>query len=155
MQIGHCTHDDFIWILQHLTEFWDNERTQPFHHPIFLYEFGNSAFVLREDDRIIAYLFGFISQTGKTGYIHLAAVHHNYKKKGLGIAMYDHFETYARNSGCAKLKAITTPVNTASIAFHKKAGMQLLGEKNGDGIEVIKDYSGPGQDRVVFEKELN
>ena len=30
----------------------------------------------------------------------------------------------------------------------------MLGEKNEEGIEAIKDYSGPGQDRVVFEKDI-
>jgi len=32
--------------------------------------------------------------------------------------------------------------------------MKLLGERNADGIKVIKDYSAPGQDRIVFEKEI-
>ena len=41
-----------------------------------------------------------------------------------------------------------------SISFHRKIGMKLLGEKNEEGIEIIKDYSGPGIDRVVFEKEI-
>ena len=32
--------------------------------------------------------------------------------------------------------------------------MKLLGEKNEEGIEVVKGYSAPGQDRVVFEKDI-
>jgi len=49
---------------------------------------------------------------------------------------------------------MTTAGNQASILFHKKIGMKLLGEENVDGIEVVKDYSAPGQDRVVFEKDI-
>jgi hypothetical protein len=30
----------------------------------------------------------------------------------------------------------------------------MMGEPNAKGISVIKDYSGPGQDRVVFRKPI-
>jgi hypothetical protein len=68
--------------------------------------------------------------------------------------LYEHFEAIARKRGCTKLKAITTPGNLASIAFHKRIGMKLLGEENTEGVEVVKDYSAPGQHRVVFEKQI-
>jgi hypothetical protein len=32
--------------------------------------------------------------------------------------------------------------------------MELTGKLNRDGVQVIKDYAGPGQDRVVFRKTL-
>ena len=32
--------------------------------------------------------------------------------------------------------------------------MKLPGKKNENGIEVGKDYYSPGQDRVVFEKDI-
>jgi GNAT superfamily N-acetyltransferase len=154
MKIDNCTQKDFQIILSDISYFWGNDRTLEFHHPIFIYEFADSAFVVRENDTIIAYLFGFISQTRPTAYVHLIGVRENFQKNGLGTMLYQHFITYAKNKGCNKLKAITTPANHQSISFHKKIGMQLLGEKNENGIEIIKDYSGPGQDRVVFEMEI-
>ena len=60
----------------------------------------------------------------------------------------------ARARGGTALKAITTPTNHASIAFHTRLGMSLLGEPNADGIPVIRDYAGPGLDRVVFHLPL-
>ncbi len=60
----------------------------------------------------------------------------------------------AKRHGCNKLKAITTAGNQTSISFHKKIGMRLIGERNENGIEVVRNYSGPGQDRVVFEMEI-
>ena len=33
-------------------------------------------------------------------------------------------------------------------------GMELTGKLNRDGVQVIKDYAGPGKDRVVFRKTL-
>jgi hypothetical protein len=32
--------------------------------------------------------------------------------------------------------------------------MRLIGERSENGNEVVKNYSGPGQDRVVFEKAI-
>jgi len=40
------------------------------------------------------------------------------------------------------------------VKFHGKIGMTLIGEENQDGIPVVKDYAGPGEDRVVFEKQI-
>jgi hypothetical protein len=40
-----------------------------------------------------------------------------------------------------------------SINFHQnKIGMKLLGEPNENNINVVKNYSGINEDRIVFEK---
>lgn len=154
MEISYCTKADFDQILTDIVDFWGSDRTLGIHHPMFIYEFGNTAFVIKHHERVIAYLFGFFSQTEPAGYVHLIGVRRSHQSKGLGKLLYDNFEAIAKRRGCDKLKAMTTPGNRASILFHKKIGMKLLGEKNEDGIEVVKDYSAPGQDRVVFEKDI-
>ena len=154
IKIENCTPNDFMEILKDIADFWGSDRTLNVHHPMFIYEFGNTAFVIKENGKIIGYLFGFLSQTERTGYVHLIGVRQSSQNKGLGTLLYDHFTKYSKNKSCTRLKAITTSTNQLSIAFHKKIGMKMLGEKNEEGIEVIKDYSGPGQDRVVFEKDI-
>lgn len=154
MQIESCTKSDFDHILTNIVDFWGSDRTLSLHHPMFINQFGNTAFVIRDNGVVIAYLFGFFSQTDPSGYVHLIGVRQNFQGKGLGRALYDHFTTIAKAKGCNKMKAMTTPGNSASIAFHKKIGMKLCGEKNEKRVEVVKDYSGPGLDRVVFEKEI-
>jgi GNAT superfamily N-acetyltransferase len=154
MEILRCTKKDFDQILNDIIDFWGSDRTLGIHHPMFVYEFGNTAFVIKDDEKVIAYLFGFFSQTEQTGYIHLIGVRKSYQGKGLGKLLYDNFEMVTKQHGCSKLKAITTAGNQASILFHKKIGMKLLGEINADGIEVVKDYAAPDQDRVVFEKDI-
>ena len=154
MEILSCTKTDFDQILTDIVDFWGSDRTLGVHHAMFIYEFGNTAFVVKDSERVVAYLFGFFSQTEPAGYIHLIGVRKSYQGKGLGKLLYDNFEAIARRHGCTKLKAMTIAGNQASILFHKKIGMKLLGEKNVDGIEVVKDYSAPGQDRVVFEKNI-
>jgi GNAT superfamily N-acetyltransferase len=154
MKIQRCTKADFDQILNDIADFWGSDRTLGVHHPMFIYEFGNTAFVIKNNDQVVAYLFGFYSQTEKTGYVHLIGVRQSVQGKGLGKRLYDNFAELARQNGCTKLKAMTIPDNRASISFHKRIGMTLMGEKNDSGIEVVRNYSGTGQDRVVFEKEI-
>ena len=154
MEITLCTKADFDQILRDTVDFWGDERTLFLHHPMFVNEFGNSAFVFKEGEQVIAYLFGFISQTAPVGYVHAIGVRRSRQKQGLGRRLYDHFTQFARKRGCKGLKAITTPGNKTSIAFHRRIGMELMGESNEEGIPIIKDYSGPGEHRVVFSKKI-
>ena len=154
MEIVNCSKKDFDQILLEIAEFWGDDRTLHIHHPMFLYEFGNSAYVIKEGDTVIAYLLGFISQTGPTAYVHLVGVRRSHQRNGLGHRLYEHFISFAKTQGCREIKAITTPDNLQSIKFHKSVGMELIGSPNKDGIPVVKDYSGPGRDRVVFRKNI-
>ena len=154
MEITRCTKADFEQILTEITDFWGDERTLFLHHPMFFHEFGDSAFVLKEDGRVIGYLFGFISQSEPVGYVHAIGVRITNQRQGLGRQLYNHFTEFARSKGCQELKALTSPGNSNSIAFHKRIGMELHGEPNEEGIPVVKDYSGPGIDRVVFRKKI-
>jgi L-amino acid N-acyltransferase YncA len=123
------------------------------HQPFLIHEFGNTAFVIHENGKVIAYLFGFFSQKEKTAYIHLLGVRENCQRKGFGLALYQHYISYAKELGMERIKAITTPANIKSINFHtRKIGMAMIGEPNENGINVVKNYSGPGNDRVVFER---
>jgi GNAT superfamily N-acetyltransferase len=137
-----------------LSEFWDGRDMRQLHHPFLIHELGNSAFVIRDDARVVAYLFGFLSQTAPVGYVHTIAVRASARRLHLAQHLFEHFVQYARRKGCKHVKAITTPSNVGSIAFHKSLGMQLLGEPNADGVRVVPDYAGPGASRVVFWKNI-
>ena len=66
MQIEKCSTTDYNQILTKISDFWGSDRTLSVHHPMFIHEFGNTAYVFRENDKVVAYLFGFISQTSLT-----------------------------------------------------------------------------------------
>jgi len=156
MNINQMQLEDFFEIKQSLQQFW-HERHQyfePYHRPILFYEFGDTAYVIKEKGEVVAYLFGLLSQTIKTAYVHLIAVKSDCQKHGYGRSLYDHFIAFAKIRGYTKVKAITSPKNIVSVKFHQKIGMMLLGDVNPEGIPVVKDYAGPGEDRVVFEKEI-
>ena len=154
MDIYQCSKEDFDQILDDLADFWKSERTRHLHIPILIYEFGNSAFVIKEGDKVIAYLFGMLSQTESAAYVHLVAVRRTYQGRGLGRELYSHFIEYAQKHGCNEIKVITKPVNKSSIAFHQQIGMQTVGSSESNKVPVITDYGGPGEDRVVFRMKI-
>jgi hypothetical protein len=155
MEISLCTKADWDQILTDFTDFWgDNERMKSLHNAVYLYEFGNTAYVVKDGHIVIGYLFGLLSQTAPAAYVRFVAVRRSYQKRGIGRSLYEHFVQFAKTKGCTELKAITSPTNKASIAFHRSMGMELLGVPNEDGVPVVKNYSGPGTDRVVFKKKI-
>ena len=157
MEIDRCTKEDFDRILTEIALFWGSDRTLALHHPLFLYEWGETAFVIRDRGKVDAYLFGFTAQSPegeRLAYTHLLAVRHSRRRRGLARRLYAHFVRIAVESGCTRLKAITTADNTASIRCHTALGMEMLGTPNADGVPVVADYSGPGLDRVVSSMRL-
>lgn len=155
MQIEKCTIEDFYEITRDIIDFWGSDRTLHLHQPFLVYEFGNTAFVIKDNGVVAAYLFGFFSQTESVAYGHLMGVREKYQRQGLGKLLWEHFISMAKSHNIKKIKGITTPKNSKSIAFHTKhIGMTMIGAPNEDGINVIKNYSGINQDRVVFERIL-
>ncbi len=145
VKIRNCTAQDFAAIVGDLAAFWGSERTLPLHHPLFVHELGDTAFVVEEEGRIVAYLFGLIAATGAVGYIHLVAVRDGHRRRGLGRLLYRRFAEEARNRGCRELKAITSLGNAESIAFHRALGFTA---------QLVPNYAGPGQDRVVLRRPI-
>jgi ribosomal protein S18 acetylase RimI-like enzyme len=156
MIIQNMSHDDFQQIKRDITEFWGEKCNiiDILTHPMFMYEFGNTAYVIKDNQEVVAYLLGFISQTSRTAYVHMVACKPSCRRKGYAKALYEYFINYSKSVSCTKIKAITSPNNKESIAFHQSLGMSLLGKPNDAGIHVVSNYAGPGKDRVVFEKQI-
>lgn len=155
-EINVMSKEDFYSIKKDLKIFW-GERYKifvPLHHPIFFYSFGNTAFVIKDESDICAYLLGFYSQKEPKAYVHMVCVKKKYQHKGYALSLYKHFIGLAKKNGCTSISAITTPQNIDSIRFHKKLGMNLLGDTSKNGIPIVKDYAGVGEDRIVFEMDI-
>lgn len=156
MNIENCTKEDFNEIITDISDFWGSDRTLHLHQPFLIYEFGNTAFVIKDKGRVVAYLFGFFSQTENTAYVHLLGVRDQYQRHGLGKLLYDNYIEIAKSHKINRIKAITKPINTKSINFHKnKMGMSLIGQPDENGMTVVKNYSGINEDRVVFIRQTD
>jgi ribosomal protein S18 acetylase RimI-like enzyme len=140
---------DLAEILRNFERFWgDRDLPRYLHHPMFFLEFRDTAFVARDlgNGEIAGYLLGFVAPAGD-GYIHFVAVRDDSRTLGLGRGLCETFENAARERGAAALKAITSPENESSVAFHKRAGF----------TEMIRaeDYGGSGRTRIVMRKPLS
>lgn len=144
LKVTRATDADFQQILRDIVDFWDSNRTLGLHSAMYVHELADTSYVIRDGDRVLAYLFGVIAERKKAAYVSLIGVRNSHRRQGLGQRLYELFEEYARAKGCTKLTAVTIPKNIKSIAFHTgKIGMRCT---------IVKDYSGPGEDRAVFEK---
>ncbi|HEY0717152.1 MAG TPA: GNAT family N-acetyltransferase [Streptosporangiaceae bacterium] len=144
--ISRARGTDLAAILADYPRFW-GAREQPrfLHHPMFITEFGDTAFVARRPDgQILAYLLGFIAPTGDA-YIHLVAVRDDARGQGMARRLYATFAEAAVGRGARALKAITSPGNAESLTFHQALGFTLT---------PVEDYGGAGQARVVMRRKL-
>ena len=60
--------------------------------------------------------------------------------------LYERFFTVVAAHGRSLVRAVTSPGNEGSIAFHESLGFSVE--------SVAKDYHGPGEDHVLFVKLL-
>lgn len=155
MNVETCTRTDFAKILKEQTDFWGSDRALSVHHPMFIEEFGETAFVLRDSNEIVAYLFGFFARNDSYFYIHLVAVKKLMRSKGLAAKLYRHVEQLCRHRNVNMLKAITPPQNNASLSFHQALGFEITGTNKVDGIPFFPNYSGDGKHMSLLIKQLS
>jgi len=138
--------EDLQEIVRELAEFWGERDTTHLHHALYIHELGDTSLVIRDGDgRILAYLLGFITPA-RVGYVHVVAVRAGHRGRGLARSIYGSFESLARARGAVALKAITSPANTSSHAFHTALGF---------GAREAPGYSASGEPCTVFRRELD
>ncbi|KOT54138.1 MULTISPECIES: GNAT family N-acetyltransferase [Streptomyces] len=123
---------------------------------LFLQHFAGTSLVLEDETGVRAFLVGFHSaDRPHEAYIHFVGVDPELRKQGVARRLYTAFFERAAAAGRTEVRAITSPQNTGSIAFHQAMGFEPEpGDREADGVPVHGDYDGPGQDRVAFRKKL-
>jgi ribosomal protein S18 acetylase RimI-like enzyme len=114
---------------------------------LFLDHFHRTSLIVDGPGGLLAFLVGILSPSQpEQAYIHFVGVAPQARGLGLGRRLYTEFLALARADGRSVVKAITAPVNTPSIAFHRAMGFSVTGP--------VPDYEGPGRDYMVFELRL-
>src|ERR1700722_3283906 len=114
---------------------------------LFLDHFYRTSLVVDGPDGPLAFLVGILSPSdGEQAYTRFLGGAPAARGLGLGRRLYEEFFALARANGRSVVKAITAPVNTGSIAFHRAMGFSVTGP--------VADYEGPGRDYMVFERRL-
>jgi GNAT superfamily N-acetyltransferase len=143
-QITSAGMTDIHRVLADHHRYWGDRDLRSLHLLALVQEFGETCLVARAEDGIHGYVIGFVTPTG-TGYVHLIATRDDARGTGLGRRLYEAFADVAHRHGALRLKAITSPGNTGSIAFHRRLGFDA---------KTVDDYNGPGQAMVVFHRAL-
>ena len=85
---------------------------------------------------LAGFLVGFLSPSlPDAAYIHFVGVDPRERGSGLARVLYERFFALAVADGRRVVRAVTAPVNTASIAFHTAMGFTVTAP--------IPDYDGP------------
>lgn len=154
LPVTKLTKEDFDDIIERLEVFWGvrNDKILAFHQPMCLHEFGDTAFVAKDDGKVVAYIFGLISQTDpETAYGQALACDPSYRGQGVVERLCSRFMEEVRARGCRRMKVLVFPKNFRSILFHMKLGFEPEGtERDSNGIRIVKDYWGRGLDYVVM-----
>lgn len=139
--------DDFDAIISVVDDWWGRPASRDLTR-LFLDHFWATSLVAEHaDNRIAGFVIGFLSPSESAyAYIHFTGVAPDMRRNGLAGELYRRFFEMARADGRTQVKAITSPVNERSIAFHRALGFTAS--------EPITDYDGPGLDRVVFTRDL-
>ena len=156
MELRNICEEDYASIISVIDDWWGGRHMADMLPKLFFQHFQDTSFAVEEDDRIIAFLIGFVSQKyPEQAYIHFVGVHPDYRKHGLATKLYERFFTTVRERSCTKVHAVTSPINKDSVAFHTRMGFEIEpGDAEVDGVEVKTDYDGRGQSRVRFVRRL-
>ncbi|HEY8044651.1 MAG TPA: GNAT family N-acetyltransferase [Streptosporangiaceae bacterium] len=114
---------------------------------LFLDHFHRSSLVIDGPGGPLAFLVGILSPSDpRQAYVHFAGVAPQARRQGLAQLLYAGFFSLARADGRTLVSAVTAPVNSGSIAFHRAMGFSVTGP--------VADYNGPGRDLIRFERAL-
>jgi ribosomal protein S18 acetylase RimI-like enzyme len=149
--------DDHQRVMAVMPDWWGGRDLRPMLPRIFFEHFRRTILIAEHDRLLVGFLVGFLCPDhDDEAYVHFAGVRPDWRRSGLGADLYRRFFAIARAAGRRTVRAVTSPVNTGSIAFHTGIGFTVLpGDLEIDGVPVVAE-SGPHGDHLVrFELRLD
>lgn len=139
--------DDYDAIMAVVNDWWGRDVRSSVPR-LFLDHFHATSLIAASGAELAGFLIGFHSPSKpREAYIHFVGVHPDYRKAGLASQLYEEFLSGAVRRGRDTVRAITSPVNEGSIAFHRRMGFEVAGP--------VPDYNGPGIGRITFTRSLS
>ena len=130
-----------------IDDWWGGRDVRDMLPRLFFTHFRQTSFVAEEDGALAGFLCGFLSQTHPDqAYCHFVGVAPSHRKSGLASELYEQLFEAARAAGRTSVHCVTSPKNTASIAFHTRIGFEVTAE--------VAGYDGSGESRVLLQKRL-
>jgi len=149
--------EDFPFVTSVVDAWWGGRPVRHLLPKLFFEHFTNTSFAVPSENGLSGFLIGFQSQAfPSVAYIHLVGVSPEARGQGIGRSMHSAFFAKVRQLGCTQVRCITSPVNVASVAFHRALGFESEpSESVENGFPVVKDHAGSGHSRVLFTKLLH
>jgi ribosomal protein S18 acetylase RimI-like enzyme len=139
--IRHAEPADYATVIAVIDEWWGGRPMAAMLPRLFFVHFRDTSFVAEEDDALAGFLCGFRSQTYEDeAYVHFVGVDPARRGTGLGRQLYERF--FAAVAPRSVVRAVTSPLNERSIAFHRAIGFEVE--------QVVEDYDGQGSARALF-----
>ena len=139
--VRHAEASDHDAVSAVLDAWWGGRPMAAMLPRLFFVHFRSTSFVVVDGDRLVGFLCGFLSQTyPDEAYVHFVGVDPTYRGRGVGRLLYERLVTAVAAEGRTVVRAVTSPVNQASVAFHRSLGFAAEPAPAG--------YDGPGEDRV-------
>lgn len=156
MEIRNVRPSDYQPIIHVLDQWWGGRRMSDMLPKLFFVHFCETSFVVEVNNKTIGFLIGFLSQTyPQEAYIHFVGIHPDYRKQGIGDALYKQFFQTVQEFSRVRIRCVTSLVNKSSIAYHLHMGFEAEpSETQEDGVPYHLDYDGVGEHRVLFIKHL-
>jgi ribosomal protein S18 acetylase RimI-like enzyme len=144
--IRHAEPGDYGRVITVVDHWWGGREMAAMLPKLFFVHFRDTSFVAENDGELAGFLCGFRSQTHEDeAYVHFVGVDPAQRAAGLGRALYERF--FAAVAPRTVVRAVTSPVNERSLAFHRALGF--------DVERVDEDYDGAGAARVLLVKHLS
>lgn len=160
MKIREVKESDFLKIHE-LAKTCRPLEAYPAHiYKIIFRYFKKICLVAEEKKQIIGFITGLISGDSQDiCFAWQVGVNPKIQAKGLGSKLLAAFEDKVRERGCCRIELTVDPKNIPSRKLFEKFGYTNISrkEKNSleiDGVQVGKDFYGPGRHFVIYEKDL-
>jgi predicted GNAT superfamily acetyltransferase len=132
---------DYADVIAVVDEWWGGRSMAPMLPKLFFVHFADTSFAAHEDGRLLGFLCGFRSQTFMDeAYVHFVGVDPMQRGRGIARALYERF--FAAVAPRTVVRAVTSPVNEASVAFHRAIGF--------DVDQIDESYDGHREPRVLL-----
>jgi ribosomal protein S18 acetylase RimI-like enzyme len=143
-------------VIGKVDEWWGGRPMMAMLPKLFFTHFRDTSFAAEDDERCVGFLAGFSSQTNPAeAYVHFIGVDPAYRQRNVGRMLYEQFWKAVERRGARVVLGVTSPMNRASLAFHRKLGFAVVPSSHQkDGVYVHENYDGPGEDRVLLRREL-
>lgn len=154
--IRQATPDDYDHVIGKVDRWWGGRSMASMLPRLFFQHFGPWTYIALRDEERVGFLCALRSQSNDdVVYCHFIGVDSEARGLGIGEALYSRLFVDAAAVGSREVHAVTSPMNSGSIAFHRRLGFEVQpGPSVEADIRYAPDYDGPGEDRVRFIMRL-